>query len=267
MSLSKYNMRRFTIIARVLFKVFKVLSVGRFILLSLAVPCCPLSDLARYDIPMSSNLLPLQQKTGQSMTLITTTDELAQFCARQKTAKFITVDTEFLREKTYWSQLCLVQIAGDDEAAAIDALAAGIDLAPLLEILQDPEILKVFHAGRQDLEIFFHISGVVPHPIFDTQVAAMVCGFGDAVSYETLAAKLAGAEIDKSARYTDWSHRPLTDRQLSYALADVTHLRQVYQKLAAKLTKTGRSHWLDGEMAILMDPATYRVDPDERGGA
>jgi ribonuclease D len=195
------------------------------------------------------------------MNLITTTSELTAFCARQASAEYITVDTEFLRDKTYWPQLCLVQIAGPEDAAVIDTLAPGIDLAPLLTLMADTKVLKVFHAARQDIEIFYHLSGAVPTPLFDTQVAAMVCGFGDAVSYETLANKLAGAKIDKSSRFTDWAHRPLTARQLEYALADVTYLRTAYEKLQTRLDKTGRAPWLDEEMAELTDPATYRLDP------
>jgi ribonuclease D len=195
------------------------------------------------------------------MNLITTTDALTAFCARQAEAEFVTVDTEFLRDKTYWPILCLAQIAGPDEAALVDTLAPELDLAPLLELLANPKVLKVFHAARQDLEIFVRLTGTVPAPLFDTQVAAMVCGFGDAVSYETLAGKLAGARIDKSSRFTDWGHRPLTEKQLTYALADVTHLREAYRKLAAKLEETGRTPWLADEMAILTDPATYRVEP------
>ncbi|HWK43323.1 MAG TPA: ribonuclease D [Stellaceae bacterium] len=197
------------------------------------------------------------------MILITTTDALAEFCQRQATAPFITVDTEFMRDKTYWPLLCLVQVAGPDEAVAIDALAPGIDLTPLTDLLADPAVLKVFHAARQDLEIFFHMTGAVPTPIFDCQVAAMVCGFGDAVSYETLAGKLANAKIDKSSRFTDWAHRPLTDRQIEYALADVTYLRTVYEKLRARLEKSGRASWLDDEMSGLTDPNTYRLEPSQ----
>src|SRR5579864_632564 len=153
--------------------------------------------------------------------LITDSDALAQFCARQQSAPFVAVDTEFMRERTYWPILCVVQVAGPDEAVAIDALAPGIDLAPLLALMADAAILKVFHAARQDLEIFFQLSRQVPHPVFDTQVAAMVCGFGDSASYETLVRRLAGANLDKASRFTDWAHRPLTERQLQYALADV----------------------------------------------
>lgn len=195
------------------------------------------------------------------MNLINDTASLDRFCAAQKSAEFVAVDTEFLRDQTYWPKLCLVQIAGPDEFAAIDPLAPGIDLTSLYALMQDPAVLKVFHAGRQDLEIFFHATGSVPHPIFDTQVAAMVCGFGESASYESLVAKLAGAPLDKASRFTDWSHRPLTDRQLAYALDDVIHLRTIYGKLRAELAKSGRSGWLDSDMAILTDPATYRLDP------
>ncbi len=196
------------------------------------------------------------------MTLITTTDALDAFCRKLAGAEYITVDTEFLREKTYWPQLCLVQVGGPDGAVAIDPLAEGIDLAPLFGVMTDPSILKVFHAARQDVEIFWHLSGSIPHPLFDTQVAAMVCGFGESVGYETLVTKLAGARIDKSSRFTDWSHRPLTERQLTYALSDVIHLRPAYEKLKRRLLRTGRAHWLEEEMAVLTDPATYRVDPE-----
>ncbi|HEY1504057.1 MAG TPA: ribonuclease D [Stellaceae bacterium] len=195
------------------------------------------------------------------MTLIAKTDELAAFCERQAKAEFVTVDTEFMRDRTYWPVLCLAQVGGPEETVAIDPMAEGIDLAPLFALLADPEVLKVFHAARQDIEIFVNLTGKVPAPIFDTQVAAMVCGFGEAASYETLASKLGGAHIDKSARFTDWSHRPLSERQLHYALADVGPLRTVYEKLAARLQKTGRASWLDEEMAALTDPALYRLDP------
>ena len=198
-----------------------------------------------------------------SMTLITTNEALASFCRSLSEADYIAVDTEFLREKTYWPQLCLVQVAGPAAAAAIDPLAEGIDLAPLFEIMQDKRVLKVFHAARQDVEIFFHLTGAVPQPLFDTQVAAMVCGFGESVGYETLVTKLAGAKIDKSSRFTDWSQRPLTERQLTYALADVIHLRPAYEKLRRRLHRTGREHWLEEEMAVLNDSATYAVAPEE----
>jgi ribonuclease D len=197
------------------------------------------------------------------MQLIADTAALADFVQRQHGAGYITVDTEFMRDRTYWPVLCLVQIAGPEDAAVIDTLAPGIGLAPLFDLLADPKILKVFHAARQDIEIFFHLTGKIPTPIVDTQVAAMVCGFGDAVSYENLAGKLAGARIDKSSRFTDWSHRPLTERQLHYALSDVTHLRLAYEKLARRMERTGRSEWVAEEMAILTDPDTYRLEPRE----
>ncbi len=196
------------------------------------------------------------------MTLITDSAALAAFCARQAAADYIAIDTEFMRDKTYYPQLCLVQVAGAEEAAAIDTLAPGIDLQPLFDLLAAPP-LKVFHAARQDIEVFVQLAGRIPTPLVDTQVAAMVCGFGDSVSYETLAAKLAGARIDKSSRFTDWARRPLTERQLSYALSDVTHLRLAYEKLARRIAKSGRERWVDEEMAVLTDPATYRQDPRE----
>ncbi len=197
------------------------------------------------------------------MNLITETDALARFCAEQTGADFIAVDTEFLRDQTYWPKLCLVQVAGPTSIAAIDPLAPGIDLTPLYDLMQDQNLLKVFHAGRQDLEIFFHATGKVPAPIFDTQVAAMVCGFGESASYESLVAKLAKAAVDKSSRFTDWAYRPLTERQLIYALDDVIHLRTVYAKLHEQLAKTARETWLEGDMAILSDPGIYRLEPTE----
>ncbi|HTP81758.1 MAG TPA: ribonuclease D [Alphaproteobacteria bacterium] len=197
------------------------------------------------------------------MSWIADSATLAEFCQRAAAASFVTVDTEFMRERTYWAQLCLVQCSTPDEAVAIDALAPGIDLSPLFRLLEDPRVLKVFHAARQDLEIFHHMTGKVPGPLFDTQVAAMVCGFGDAVSYETLAGQLAQVRIDKSARFTDWAQRPLSDRQITYALADVIHLKKIYLTLAQRLTATNRASWLQEEMATLLDPATYRMDPEE----
>lgn len=196
------------------------------------------------------------------MKLITTTDELAAFCKPLADTEFITVDTEFMRERTYWPKLCLAQVAGPEDAAAIDALADGIDLAPLDELMANPKVLKVFHAARQDLEIFHLRLNKVPGPLFDTQVAAMVCGHGEAASYESLATKLAKAKIDKSSRFTDWSRRPLSERQITYALSDVTHLRVVYEKLKRQLDKSGRFSWIAEEMAVLNDPATYRGDPE-----
>src|ERR1700731_386954 len=197
------------------------------------------------------------------MTLITDNDAVAAFCARQKGAQFVAIDTEFMRERTYWPILCVVQVAGPEEAVGIDALAEGIGLKRLLALMGDPQTLKVFHAARQDLEIFFQLSGEVPHPIFDTQVAAMVCGFGDAASYEPLVAKPPRASLDKSSRFTDWAHRPLTERQIKYALADVVHLRTVYDRLQHLLADNGRAAWFEEEMADLVDPAIYRSEPIE----
>jgi len=196
------------------------------------------------------------------MTILTASSDVALLCARLRAEPYITIDTEFLRERTFWPKLCLLQLASPKEAAAIDPLADGMDLAPVFDLLDDPKVLKVFHAARQDMEIFFHLTGRLPHPIFDTQVAAMVCGFGESVSYETLAARLAKASVDKSSRFTDWSHRPLSDKQLAYALSDVTHLRKIYEKLAAKLAATERAAWVASEMDVLTDPKTYRIDPE-----
>lgn len=201
------------------------------------------------------------------MQIITTTGQLAEFCGRAASHPFVTVDTEFLRERTYYSKLCLLQIAhpgeGEESAAVVDPMAPGLSLAPLYDLFRDPGVVKVFHAARQDLEIFYVDAGVIPAPLFDTQVAAMVCGFGDQVSYETLVRRIAKAEVDKSSRFTDWSHRPLSEAQLSYALADVTHLRTIYAHLADRLRRTGRESWLAEEMSVLMDPATYRTDPGD----
>lgn len=195
------------------------------------------------------------------MTLIADSAGVAAFCERLRTTEFVTVDTEFMRETTFWSKVCLIQLAGPDEAAAIDPLAPGIDLEPLFDLLADENILKVMHSGRQDVEIFFHMTGQVPHPLFDSQVAAMVCGFGDQVGYETLIKKLTGHSLDKSLRFTDWSVRPLGKRHLAYALDDVIHLRTAYEKLRDRLEQTGHAHWLEEEVAILTDPETYRIDP------
>jgi ribonuclease D len=198
------------------------------------------------------------------MPLISTTDALAELCRRLAAEPFVTVDTEFLREKTYYPILCLVQLAGETEAKAIDALAPGLDLAPLYELMRDPRVMKVFHAARQDIEIFVNKTGEVPAPLFDTQVAAMVCGYGEQAGYETLVQSLARASVDKSARFTDWSRRPLTDKQVAYALSDVTHLRTVYRKLDEQLVRSGRAAWLADELAELTSPDTYRTDPREQ---
>lgn len=197
------------------------------------------------------------------MRLITTTGELAGFCSSLSSADFVTVDTEFMRERTFWPQLCLVQLGGPDDAAAIDALAEGIDLAPLFELMQNERVLKVFHAARQDLEIFLHLTGTLPKPIFDSQVAGMVCGYGEAAAYDTLVSRIARKSVDKSSRFTDWTRRPLSERQLHYAISDVTHLRVIYEKLQRQLDRTGRNDWIAEEMATLRDPATYVVQPDE----
>lgn len=197
------------------------------------------------------------------MSTISESAPLAELCDKLSRTPFVTVDTEFMRENTYWSKLCLVQLAGPDDAAAVDVLANGIDLGPMFDLMNNPEVLKVFHAARQDIEIFVYLTGKVPTPIFDTQVAAMVCGFGDSVGYETLAGKLAGARIDKSSRFTDWSRRPLTDRQVRYALEDVTHLRTAYEKLSEQLERSGREPWLEEEMAILTNPKTYTTHPED----
>jgi ribonuclease D len=197
------------------------------------------------------------------MTLITSTESLAAFCAAHADAEFVTIDTEFMRERTYWPKLCLVQLGGADEVVAVDPLAKGINLAPLFELLANPKVLKVFHAARQDVEIFYNLTGKVPAPMFDTQVAAMVCGFGDSVSYETLCNQLANAKIDKSSRFTDWSNRPLTERQITYALGDVDYLRTVYVKLRDQLQKSGRADWVKEEMAELTALETYAIVPME----
>ncbi|MCB9947856.1 MAG: ribonuclease D [Rhodospirillaceae bacterium] len=194
--------------------------------------------------------------------MITDTDTLADFCRRMDSADFLAIDTEFMRESTYWPILCVAQVAGPDEAAAIDALADGLDLTPLFELLLDPRHLKVFHSGRQDIEIIFNRTGRLPLPVFDTQLAAMVCGFGESVAYETLVNRLAGKRLDKSSRFTDWAHRPLSERQLRYALDDVIHLRTVYEALAAKLAESGRESWLEEELADLTAQETYTQPPD-----
>jgi ribonuclease D len=195
------------------------------------------------------------------METITTTAELAAFSARAATFEFVTVDTEFLRETTYWPKLCLVQAATPDEAVLIDPLAAGLDLQPFLALLADEKVTKVFHAARQDIEIFVKLSGKVPANIFDTQIAASVCGFGDSVSYDNLVRAVTGVELDKSSRFTDWSARPLTEKQQTYAVADVTYLRDIYRKLRAQLDETGRWSWVEDELDTLRSIDTYVVQP------
>jgi ribonuclease D len=194
--------------------------------------------------------------------LITTTEALKAFCAPLHGEAFITVDTEFMRERTYYPDLCVVQVAGDAAVGVIDAEAEGIDLAPLWTLLLDTAVTKVFHAARQDIEIVFLKTGQTPSPLFDTQIAAMVAGFGDQVAYDALVAALAGGHIDKGFRFTDWSARPLSAGQITYAAADVTWLRRVYEKLRARLEREGRLDWVAEEMAELADPATYRSDPE-----
>ena len=201
-----------------------------------------------------------------TMKTITTTEDLAAFCTECATQPYVTVDTEFLRERTYYSQLCLVQMAypgeGDANAVIVDPLADGIDLTPMYELFKNTDVVKVFHAARQDLEIFCVEGGVIPEPFFDTQIAAMVCGFGEQVGYEKLVRQIVNESVDKTSRFTDWSRRPLTDKQKTYALADVTHLRVIYEYLDKQLKKTDRTSWVTEEEAILTDPATYRVDPE-----
>ncbi len=197
------------------------------------------------------------------MRIITDTEALEGLCAELQEGPYVAIDTEFMRDQTYWPKLCLIQAAGAGVEAIIDPLAEGIDLTPFYKLLAAKSVVKVFHAARQDVEIFHHQGGVIPNPLFDTQIAAMVCGFGESASYETLVRKLAKAEIDKSARFTDWSRRPLSKRQLEYALADVTYLRLVYELLAKELDKSGRASWVEEEEATLTDPATYRLDPAE----
>ncbi|MCT7662531.1 ribonuclease D [Shinella kummerowiae] len=195
--------------------------------------------------------------------MIETTAALTEACETLARSEYLTIDTEFLRETTFWPELCLVQLAGPELEVIVDPLAKGLDLAPFFELTANTAVLKVFHAARQDIEIIFNRGNLIPHPIFDTQVAAMVCGFGDSVSYDQLVQKIKGVHIDKSSRFTDWSRRPLTDKQLEYALADVTHLRDVYLTLKQKLEEAGRSLWLTEEMAVLESRETYDLHPDD----
>ncbi len=201
------------------------------------------------------------------MRTITTTQDLAAFCDAAKNAPYVTIDTEFLRERTYWSKLCLIQMAlpgKDGDAVLVDPIeGANMSMEPLYDLFRHKATVKVFHAARQDLEIFFVEGNVFPEPLFDTQVAAMVCGFGEQVGYETLVKKIARQNLDKTSRFTDWSRRPLTTAQAEYAIADVTHLREIYEWLAAQLAKNGRTKWVEEELGILTDPATYTVHPDE----
>ena len=196
------------------------------------------------------------------MRVITTTSALTEICSRLAEGEFVAVDTEFMREQTFWPDLCLIQLAGPGEEAIVDPMAPGIDLKPFYELIADTRVVKVFHAARQDVEIVFCEAGLIPTPIFDTQIAAMVCGFGESVSYVNLVKKITGRDLDKSSRFTDWSRRPLTEKQLVYALGDVTHLRDIYIALKAELESTGRASWLDEEMADLTAPSTYESHPE-----
>ena len=196
------------------------------------------------------------------MSLISSTDELAAICGRLAAHAFVTIDTEFLRETTFWPKVCVIQIASDDEAHAIDTLAEGLDLTPFFDLMANPAVTKVFHAARQDLEIVWNLAKMIPAPLFDTQVAAMVCGYGDQVSYGELAQSVCRVQIDKSSRFTDWSRRPLSEAQVAYALADVTYLRDIYRALVAKLEKSDRIGWLADEMKLLTSPSTYEQHPD-----
>jgi ribonuclease D len=200
---------------------------------------------------------------GIVMSIVTSTDELAAICKRFAHFDFVTVDTEFMRETTYWPKLCVVQMASPEEGYIIDALAPDLDLAPFFELMKNEAVVKVFHAARQDIEIAYHLGGLIPHPVFDTQVAAMVCGFGDSISYDQLVERTSGARIDKSSRFTDWSRRPLTQKQIEYALADVTHLREVYLALSARLDEQNRTEWVREEMEVLTSVDTYRLEPEE----
>ena len=205
---------------------------------------------------------PDRARLATAMDLITTTEELAAVCSRMARHPFVTVDTEFLRETTYYPLLCVAQMASPDEAVVIDALATGIDLAPFFALMENESVIKVFHAARQDIEIVWNMAETIPHPIVDTQVAAMVLGYGDSISYDQLVQRITGDTLDKSHRFTDWTRRPLSDAQIAYALSDVTHLRDVYLALAADLEKRGRSSWVEAEMDVLTSPDTYRADPE-----
>ncbi len=196
------------------------------------------------------------------MQLITTTNSLAEVCGRLQRHPFVTVDTEFLRESTYYPKLCVAQLASTDEAVVVDALAHGIDLKPLFHLMADESVIKVFHAARQDIEICWHAAGLIPAPLVDTQVAAMVLGYGDSIAYDQLVQRITGDNLDKSLRFTDWTRRPLSEAQIAYAISDVTHLRDVYVKLEADLKKRGRTEWMREEMRVLTSPDTYRMEPE-----
>src|ERR1700731_544944 len=214
-----------------------------------------LNDTSRMPMSSASAISPATHP-------ITTRSELAAACQRMADHPFVTIDTEFLRETTYYPLLCIAQMASPEEAVVIDALAPGIDLAPFYSLLADEKVMKVFHAARQDIEIVWHGAKLIPHPIFDTQVAAMVLGYGDSISYDQLVQRITGDALDKSHRFTDWTRRPLSDAQVSYAISDVTHLRDIYLALSADLAKRGRADWVGEEMEVLTSPETYRADPE-----
>jgi ribonuclease D len=222
------------------------------------------TDLAMRVLPQSHYraTMALSTATNFSIHPITTTTELAAACKRMASHPFVTIDTEFLRETTYYPLLCVAQMASPGEAAVVDALAPGIDLSPFYELMANGKVMKVFHAARQDIEIVWHATKLVPHPIFDTQVAAMVLGYGDSISYEQLVQRITGDTLDKSHRFTDWTRRPLSDAQLTYAISDVTHLRDVYLALVDGLKQRGRIDWVEDEMRVLTSPETYRMDPE-----
>lgn len=197
------------------------------------------------------------------MKIVSNSADLRVLCAEIARHQYVTVDTEFLRETTFWPELCLLQMAWPGDAAIVDVLAENIDLAPFFELMANEAIVKVFHAARQDIEIIFNLGGLIPAPIFDTQVAAMVCGYGDSISYDQLVYRITSQHVDKSSRFTDWKRRPLTQKQLEYALADVTHLRDIYQSIKANLEEQGRAHWVSEEMEILTSRDTYDLPPDQ----
>src|SRR5215467_9336921 len=219
----------------------------------------PMPDDPQGGVAMTG---PDRVRFTSAMDLVTTTEALAAVCARMAKHPFVTVDTEFLRETTYYPLLCVAQMASPDEAVVIDALATGIDLTPFFALMANERVVKVFHAARQDIEIVWNMAKTIPHPIVDTQVAAMVLGYGDSISYDQLVQRITGDALDKSHRFTDWTRRPLSDAQVAYAVSDVTHLRDVYLKLATDLEKQRRTNWVEAEMDVLTSPETYRADPE-----
>ncbi len=223
----------------------------------------PLASVLRDDTrAFESATGPADSGNKSVMELITTTQDLGEACDRLARHRYITVDTEFRRETTYYPLLCVAQLASADEAVVVDALAEGLDLKPFYELMANERVLKVFHAARQDIEIVWHEAGLIPHPIFDTQVAAMVLGYGDSISYDQLVQRITGDALDKSHRFTDWSKRPLSPAQVKYAISDVTHLRDVFEALDSDLHRRGRAEWVGEEMEVLTSPDTYRVEPE-----